>query len=69
LVDDFIIISILTIYLIIEVMRMNITIFVSNKEKKLIDEIKKEAKRQGIGLGKYLLSLYKRTSNKDNKNE
>jgi len=48
---------------------MNITIFVSDKQKKLIDEIKKEAKRQGIGLGKYLLSLYKRTSNKDNKNE
>jgi len=49
--------------------KMNITIFVSDKQKKLIDEIKKEAKRQGIGLGKYLLSLYKRTSNKDNKNE
>jgi len=48
---------------------MNITIFVSDKEKKLIDEIKKEAKRQGIGLGKYLLSLYKKNVKQGEKNE
>ena len=48
---------------------MNITIFVSDKQKKLIDEIKKEAKRQGIGLGKYLLSLYKKNVKQGEKNE
>ena len=49
--------------------KMNITIFISDKQKKLIDEIKKEAKKEGVGLGKYLLSLYKRTSNKEKNNE
>jgi hypothetical protein len=48
---------------------MNITIFVSDKQKKLIDEIKKEAKRQGIGLGKYLLSLYRENVKQGEKNE
>ena len=48
---------------------MNITIFVSDKQKKLIDEIKKEAKKEGVGLGKYLLSLYKKNIKKGEKNE
>ena len=50
-------------------MKMNVTIFVSDKQKKLIDEIKKDAKRQGVGLGKYLLSLYQKNVKQGIKDE
>ena len=49
--------------------KMNVTIFVSDKQKKLIDEIKKDAKRQGVGLGKYLLSLYQKNVKQGIKDE
>jgi len=39
---------------------MNVTIFISDRDKEIIRKAKEDANKKGSGLGKFLLELYKK---------
>ena len=45
---------------------MNVTIFISDRDKEIIKKAKAEANKKGLGLGKFLLDLYKKKQEKSN---
>jgi len=46
---------------------MNVTIFISDRDKEIIKKAKAEANKKGSGLGKFLLELYKKKQQKQEK--
>jgi len=40
--------------------KMNVTIFISDRDKEIIRKAKEDANKKGSGLGKFLLELYKK---------
>jgi len=47
--------------------KMNVTIFISDRDKEIIKKAKAEANKKGSGLGKFLLDLYKTKQQKQEK--
>lgn len=49
--------------------KMNVTIFISDRDKEIIKKAKAEANKKGSGLGKFLLELYKKQQKQEKKDD